>query len=480
MGSLLTLDTFLNQFPKVNSSSSITGATISIYEIGCMMGALTAMNVGDKFGRRKMIFGGAIVMTVGAILQASSFSLGQLIVGRIVTGVGNGFITSTVPMWQSECARPEERGKLVMVEGALITCGIMISYWIDLGFSFVPNEADWRFPIAFQIVFALFLLCFVLRLPESPRWLIRQDRVQEAKEVFSALDDIPVTHHLIEAQVEEIVATLQVENLAKSPFRRIFTFDKERHFHRAMLAFWNQAAQQLTGINLITYYAAYLFQNSIGLSGLNSRILAACNGTEYFLASWIAYYTIERIGRRKLMLFGAAGQAITMGILTATVWDAKVNNNSSSGIAAAVFLFVFNTFFAIGWLGMTWLYPAEIVSLEVRAPANGLSTAANWIFNFMVVMITPVGFDNIDYYTYTVFAVLNALIFVATYIFYPETAGRSLEEIDKIFEKSDPKTPWDVVKIAAELPHHNVYWDEEHGAHEKEQGRQIETQSETD
>jgi MFS family permease len=87
MGSLLTLDTFLNQFPKVNSSSSITGATISIYEIGCMMGALTAMNVGDKFGRRKMIFGGAIVMTVGAILQASSFSLGQLIVGRIVTGV---------------------------------------------------------------------------------------------------------------------------------------------------------------------------------------------------------------------------------------------------------------------------------------------------------------------------------------------------------------------------------------------------------
>jgi sugar porter (SP) family MFS transporter len=464
MGGLLTLPTFTRQFPQMDNST-IQGTAVSIYEIGCMFGALSTMYFGDIYGRRKMIFFGACVMIIGAIIQCSSFSLAQFVVGRIVTGYGNGFITATVPTWQSECAKPHRRGKLVMIEGALITGGIMISYWIDFAFYFVQNEADWRFPVAFQIIFAIFLIAFVMELPESPRWLIKKDMVQEAREVFAALDDIDLDNHLIQAQVDEILASLMEESKTQSPFRRMFSFDRKRHFHRAMLGFWNQIAQQITGINLITYYAATLYQNSIGLSPLNARILAACNGTEYFLASWIAFYTIERIGRRKLMLFGAAGQAATMACLTATVWDAQVNNNSASGIAAAALLFVFNTFFAVGWLGMTWLYPAEIVSLEIRAPANGLSTAANWASNFMVVLVTPIAFTQIKYFTYTVFAVLNMLILVATWIFYPETAGRSLEEVDKIFEQSNPRTPWDVVKIARELPHHNAVLDEDQGGY---------------
>lgn len=459
MGGLLTLPSFEKQFPLMAEDATIQGTIISIYEIGCMIGALSTMYLGDKFGRRLMIFIGAIIMTIGAILQCSSYSLGQFVVGRIVTGVGNGLNTATVPVWQSECAKPHERGKLVMVEGALITAGIAISYWIDFGFYFVQNDADWRFPVAFQIVFALFLIAFALRLPESPRWLLKKGRHIEAKEVFSALDDLDIDNPVIEMQIEDILVSIKQESTANtsghSAFRRIFSFDDKKHFHRASLAFWNQCMQQISGINLITYYAATIYQNSLGLSPLNSRILAACNGTEYFMASWIAFYTIEKFGRRKLMLFGAAGQCITMAILTGTVWDSADygNNNSGGGIAAAVFLFVFNTFFAIGWLGMTWLYPAEIVSLEIRGPSAGLSTASNWIFNFMVVMITPVAFENIKCYTYTVFCALNLLIFVATYIFYPETAGLSLEEVDKIFEKSNPWTPWDVVKFSAEMDH---------------------------
>ena len=140
--------------------------------------------------------------------------------------------------------------------------------------------------------------------------------------------------------------------------------------------------QQISGINIITYYAATIFENSIGLSPFLSRLLAALNGTEYFMASWIAIFTIEKIGRRKLMLFGAAGQAASMAILAGTTSVPTDNPNSQKyGIAAAVFLFVFNSFFAIGWLGMTWLYPAEITPLSIRAPANAISTTANWIFN---------------------------------------------------------------------------------------------------
>lgn len=110
------------------------------------------------------------------------------------------------------------------------------------------------------------------------------------------------------------------------------------------------------------------------LDAFLAKLIAACNGTEYFLASWIAVFTVEKIGRRKLMLFGAVGMSICMIILAAT--DSV--GRTSTGIAEIVFLFGFNTCFAIGWLGMTWLYPAEIVPLRIRAPANGISTSANW------------------------------------------------------------------------------------------------------
>jgi hypothetical protein len=142
-------------------------------------------------------------------------------------------------------------------------------------------------------------------------------------------------------------------------FRDLFTMDEDRNFHRVVLAYVNQCFQQISGINLITYYAANIYETSIQLSPFLSRILAAANGTEYFAASWIAVFTIEKFGRRQLMLFGAAGQAASMAVLA----GCTSRTSSGLGITAAVFLFVFNTFFAIGWLGMTWLYPAEIVPL---------------------------------------------------------------------------------------------------------------------
>jgi hypothetical protein len=178
-----------------------------------------------------------------------------------------------------------------------------------------------------------------------------------------------------------------------------------------------------------------------------SRLLAACNGTEYWIASWIAIFTIEKFGRRSLMIFGAAGQAMSMAVLAGTTSTVS----TQSGIAAAVFLFVFNSFFAIGWLGMTWLYPAEITPLSIRAPANAISTTANWIFNFMVVMVTPVAFASIGYKTYIIFAVINAFMVPCVYFFFPETAYRSLEEMDEIFHKTT--NPFDVVKIANDMPH---------------------------
>ena len=290
---------------------------------------------------------------------------------------------------------------LVMIEGALITGGICFSYWLDFGFYYLdPSTISWRFPIGFQIVFALIILGFVLELPESPRWLILKGQEDEALSVLGALSDLPSDDPYIHGEFSAIKDT--VLEMTQGGFGDLFTRDENRHLHRTVLAYVNQVFQQISGINLITYYAATIYQNEIGLSPSISRILAAANGTEYFLASWIAVFTIERFGRRSLMLFGAAGMSFSMIILTVMT---RIGGKGP-GIVAALFLFIFNSFFAVGWLGMTWLYPAEIVPLRIRAPANALSTSANWAFNFMVVMITPVSFASIGYQTYIIFAVM--------------------------------------------------------------------------
>ncbi|KAK2608184.1 hypothetical protein N8I77_006808 [Diaporthe amygdali] len=440
MGGILTLPIFLAQFPDIDPSagpdsatrSTYQGIAVASYNLGCFLGAVITIFIGNPLGRKKMIMLGTSIMLVGAALQASAYTLPHFIVGRIITGLGNGGNTSTVPTWQSETSHAHKRGKLVMIEGALITGGIMISYWVDLGLSFAPGSVAWRFPLAFQIVFCLFILAFIPGLPESPRWLILKGREDDAREVLAALSDVDVSDKIINSEFNEIKDT--VLEMSKGTFADLFTMGKDRNLHRTLLAYINQMFQQISGINLITYYAAVIYSN-LGMSDFMSRLLAALNGTEYFIASWPAVFLVERVGRRKLMLFGAVGQAATMAILAGVNSDP---NNKGANIAGIVFLFVFNTFFAVGWLGMTWLYPAEIVPLRIRAPANALSTSGNWIFNFMVVMITPVAFDTIGYQTYIIFAVINAFMVPSVYFFYPETAYRSLEEMDSIFHNVSP------------------------------------------
>lgn len=226
--------------------------------------------------------------------------------------------------------------------------------------------------------------------------------------VLAALSGIPEDDPYIDDEFVMIKTT--VMEMSKGSFRDLFTMTEDRHFHRVVLAYVNQMFQQISGINLITYYIPTILQNQVKLGNTLSRLIAAVNGTEYFLASWIAVFTIERFGRRSLMIFGAAGMSVSMVVLAITdsIGEANVNNNkgSQAGIGSTVFLFVFNTFFAIGWLGMTWLYPAEIVPLRIRAPANAVATSGNWIWNFMVVMITPVAFSSIKYRTYIIFAVM--------------------------------------------------------------------------
>jgi len=198
-----------------------------------------------------------------------------------------------------------------------------------------------------------------------------------------------------------------------------------------MLGASSQLFQQIGGCNAVIYYFPILFENSIGEGHTMSLLLGGVNMVVYAIFATVSWFIIERAGRRKLFLVGTIGQCLSMVLVFACLIPGGPNNAKG----AAVGLFTYIAFFGATWLPLPWLYPAEINPIKTRAKANAVSTCTNWLFNFLVVMITPVMLSNIRWATYLVFAVINAAFFPVIYFFYPETRKRSLEEIDLIFAK---------------------------------------------
>ena len=163
---------------------------------GCLLGAIWALLFGEWMGRRWMVISGASVMIVGVIIQVTAWwgqlQLLQFIFGRVITGIGNGMNTSTIPTYQAECSKTSNRGVLICIEGGVIAIGTMIAYWIDYGAHFGPQDLVWRFPIAFQIVFGIFIIVGMVYLPESPRYLIANGKIEDGEKVLAALGGVEV------------------------------------------------------------------------------------------------------------------------------------------------------------------------------------------------------------------------------------------------------------------------------------------------
>jgi sugar porter (SP) family MFS transporter len=359
LGGLITLPTFTSVFPEICTTkecnarrsvatnshvSTIQGIAVSCYNLGCFIGALAAMRYGQVFGRRRAIVIGCTFVTIGAILQCSAFGLAHFIVGRVICGFGTGINTSTVPIWLSETTKPHQRGPVVAFGTTMVIAGVCLSYWVDFGFSYIQGSAvAWRFPVAFQIVFALLVLGLVLPMPESPRWLVMKDRVEEAAQVISALYDLPEDDPVVADQLSAIRAVQSVD--AQGSLKKMFVQGPLKNRTRMFLGVSLQIFSQLSGINIITYYAAVIYENEIGLSPHTARFVAAGNGTQYFFASLFSILIIKYFGRRKVIMTVSAGQAISMMVLAIC----NAIGGKGPGIVAAAFLFVFNTFFGCGY-----------------------------------------------------------------------------------------------------------------------------------
>jgi MFS family permease len=373
-----------------------------------------------------------------------------------------------VPAWQAECLKTHRRGTLLLVSfGSCITLGLAISYWMDYAFTYAsPPSTSWRAPVGLGMIFMFFPLIIMYWLPESPRYLILTGREQEAKKVFSALNELPPDDEDIHREFLMVKHTLL--HMASGPVTLAFQMGEYRYVHRTILAVCLQIMQQFTGVNLFMQYLGGMFVRQLHFPDRMALLLASCCATEFFLASLIAVVGIDRFwGRRTLTMFGAAGMCLCMIVLCVLDYV----GTRQTYYAMTAFLFLYVTFFSIGWQGMSWLWAVELIPLCTRGPANALATAANWLSNFVVVMSAPAMFLNITYRTYIVFAItlvtstsflrnllltLNSNFFIvpAIYFFYPETGYRSLEEVDVLFSEASKKPhPWlAIVPISRKEP----------------------------
>lgn len=359
-----------------------------IYDLGAVVGSLACIGYSEKIGRLRTIFIGVIISLVALAIESSAYTLAQFIIGRILVGVSIGTISAAVPVWQTECSSTTHRGAFVIMEGLSISAGISISEWVSFGFFFASTTSvNWRVPLAFPVVFALFVLPFLFVVPESPRWLARHGRLEEARQVLAILaDEDEGSEHVNNEMAEIELSITQVRGSLKELAKN----GNERVLNRTLIAMCAQMFQQICGISALVFYTNTVF-TTLGYTGTHSRILSGCLTTFQTCCSVIPLFTIDRFGRRKLFMFSAAGMSICMAVVAGTA-SSKIPSVSR---VAVVFFFLYDFFYPIGFLGLTFLYASEVAPLKLRVPITSMANATQWLMQFVVAQITPPGTANL-------------------------------------------------------------------------------------
>ncbi len=378
-------------------SSLMIGTMTALYDVGAVAGAIAAAFTGEQMGRKRTLLVGTTALIIGTVLMASSYERIQFMVSRVCTGVGIGFITSVTPVYQSEISAAAQRGWQVCCQLTTMLFGLMIAYWINYGFFFVHSGAQWRFPLAFQLVFAIYIMAVAPFLPDTPRWLMRHRSPAEGLAVLAKLRGRDEQDHTVQIEKDEIMEAIMIESKEEGSWSDLFRSNGISANKRFYLALGIQFMQQMSGINIVTYYAPTLFTTSLNMSKEMSILMGCFLQLWYIIASFLTWYTIDRVGRRRLFITMALGMCICLVAEAICVnrLEADSYNNTSAGVAAVFFVFAFEACFTWGWMATVWVYPPEILPLKIRAKGAALAAAADFLGNFLVVEVTPDGVKNL-------------------------------------------------------------------------------------
>ncbi|WVR04786.1 hypothetical protein IAU60_001798 [Kwoniella sp. DSM 27419] len=424
LGGVISSDPFQRRYHlDPTGQGAITGS----YEIGCFFGALAFCFFGERLARRIVLLIAVAPLMIGTVLQVSSYSTAQLAVGRVVAGLGMGAITTTLPIWQNETSPAHLRGTLICASLSMLIVGQLIAYWAAYGLlDRYDTDFTWRIMFSLQGMAGVIMALLLFVMPESPRWLVAHSRPDEARFVISCLLDREEDDVVVGNQVEEIARAVELERDSAKTWADLFrsTHDDQREKRRMLTAVGVQVAQAISGSTIISY------KEAIGMSSHTASLLSGYLQVFFLVASLGTWWLIEHAGRRNLFLITAFGMAVVMFVMGGLI---KIDTKGT-GIAAAVMVFAYQALFTWGWMAGVWVYSSEICPLSWRSKGMGLAVALQWLFDFVLLMVTPIGIANLDGYgMFMLFGAFNLCFIPMVYFFCPETAGVPLESIDAFF-----------------------------------------------
>lgn len=387
--------------------------------VGCVIGAAVAGKLTDWFGRRFVLAGSAFLFLASGIWCYLAPTVQELVAARVLGGVGVGFASLLVPVYIAELAPPRNRGALVSLNQVAILIGMVLSYvanaWIGAGGDAVwLAHTGWRLMLGAEAVPALIFLVLSLIVPESPRWLLKQGRTENARTVLERLHGTRTAH----AELAEIRnAIVHEEGSVSELFRR----GRRGVLIMAMVLALFQA---ITGINIVMYYAPTIFTSAgIGTGAALSHSVII--GLVMLVFTVGSMFLVDRAGRRPIMLFAAAGMGVSLTLLGLMFAGA-----SSDGWWLLLWTLTYVSSFSIGMGGIYWVVVSEIFPTRVRGAAASLSVVFLWGGNYLVSQFFPAMLAALKGNVFYFFALMCALCFAFILVFVPETKGKTLEKIE--------------------------------------------------
>lgn len=420
------------QNPRVRIDDYTAGFIVGIFSIGCIISSLPPISAHciNVWGRKNSIIIGSGTFLAGSALQVLASSILMILCGRFIAGLSIGLLSAVVSLYQSELAPPALRGCLTSVYQLMITAGILLAAVID--HFLVHLDGGWRWAIAIQMGPAVVLLLCMPLMPKSPRWLVQQDRIDEA---FVALK---MVRDEVDAEMElaEIIASHRKEEDLGEPTWRDLLHGRIRCL--LLIGVSLQLLQQLVGMNAFMYFGPRVFQDI----GFDPTRFQTISNLVNFLATFPALMFADRYGRCSLLRWSASGMlfaCICIGVVSnmilVTTEDGSYASTSIVGsyiVVALVLFFVVN--FAYGWGPIVWVYNSEIFPLRWRSRCVATATCTNWIGNYLIAQCTPILLGKIGFMTFYIFGAFSFLaLLLARWL--PETRGVALEQMDQVFDE---------------------------------------------
>ncbi|KAI7478306.1 general substrate transporter [Hortaea werneckii] len=411
---------------------------VSILSAGTFFGALLSGALADSIGRRTTILLGCGIFVIGVVVQIAALGIPALVAGRLISGLGVGFVSAVNILYMSEVAPRGVRGSIVSCYQFAITVGIMLASCVGYATQDREDTGAFRTPIGIQFLWAIVLAIGLAILPESPRYFVKKGRLDKAMKALARVRGQPHDSEYVLHELAEIQANYEYElQIGKVSWLGCFSggiLTSNSNARKVFIGTAIQMFQQLTGINFIIYYNTTFFQQV----GLKSPFLISMITTIVNVVSTpISFYTIERFGRRPLLIYGAIAMTICEFVIA--IVGTALPNSKSAKYCLIVFVCIYVFFFASTWGPSAWVVIGEIFQLPMRSKGVALSTASNWFWNCIIAVLTPYmtdeGKGGLGVRVFFVWGALCATCAGFAYAFVPETRGLTLEQVDRMMEE---------------------------------------------